>query len=109
MPATDPREAVAIKAVITLAHHFGDGADDDPFVIGSRLDSRRTEENAAQRVWFDCAPHPYGDPALVIAKASPQSGEAMPRQRMSSLDSRRITSIPPLVAKVYFRRCEVCA
>jgi hypothetical protein len=25
--------------VITLAHHFGDGADDDPFVISSRLDS----------------------------------------------------------------------
>jgi hypothetical protein len=70
MPATDPREAVAIKAVITLAHHFGDGADDDPFVIGSRLDNSRRDENAAQRVWFDCTPHPYGDPALGGSGAS---------------------------------------
>ena len=52
------------RAAITLAHHFGDGADDDPFVISSRLDSSRRDENAAQRVWFDCTPHPYGDPAL---------------------------------------------
>jgi hypothetical protein len=42
MAATDPREAVAIKG-----RDHGDGADDDPFVIGSRLDSRRTDENAA--------------------------------------------------------------
>src|ERR1700730_6729409 len=45
-------------------------ADDDPFVIGSRLYSRRTDDNAAQRVWFDCTPHPYRDPALGASSVS---------------------------------------
>src|SRR6202022_1580313 len=27
------------RAVMTLAHHFGDGADDDRFGVGSRFDS----------------------------------------------------------------------
>ena len=48
-------------------------ADDDPFVIRSCLYSRRTDENAAQRVWFDCTPHPYGDPALGGNGAGPTS------------------------------------
>jgi uncharacterized protein YjiS (DUF1127 family) len=34
------------------------------------FNSRRTDENAAQHVWFHCTPHPYGNPALVGSGAS---------------------------------------
>jgi sodium/bile acid cotransporter family protein DUF4137 len=57
----------------SVAHHFRVGAVDDPFVIGSRLYSRRTDENSAQRVWFECTPHPYGDRALGGTGAGPMS------------------------------------
>ena len=74
------------RAVITLPHHFGDGADDDPFVISSRLDSSRRDENAAQRVWFDCTPHAYGDPAL---GGSGASSSRSPSQLRPSVDATR--------------------
>src|ERR1700730_6165058 len=60
-------------------------ADDDPFVIGSRLYSRRTDDNAAQRVWFDCTPHPYGDATRGGSGAS-SSRSASQLRRVSGRD-----------------------
>jgi hypothetical protein len=58
-------------AVITLADHFGDGADDDPFVIGSRLDSSRRAEMQRSA---------YGLIVLLTLTAIPLSAGAAPAQ-----------------------------
>jgi hypothetical protein len=56
---------------MTLAHHFGDGADDDPFGVGSRFDS--TGETKMQR-------SAYGLLVLLTLAAIPLSAGAAPAQ-----------------------------
>jgi len=86
MAATDPREAVAIKGRDSRSRITSETELTTIHSSSVRVfNSRRTDENAAQRIWFDCTPHPYGDPALGRSGAS-SSRSASQLRRVSGRD-----------------------